>query len=73
MTDEEILEMANQLKYTEIYADGFVETSRIELIAFARLIAAKQREIDAGIADRFCVAGFHTACDAIAAAIRGQK
>ncbi len=53
MIDEEILEMVKQLQNIEIYSDGFVETSRIELIKFAKLIAKRQRQIDAEIARRF--------------------
>ena len=64
MTDEEIIEMAKQA-VTNGYA------SDKELIAFARLIAAKQRDLDAGICDRFAAREMHPyEC---AAAIRGQK
>jgi hypothetical protein len=62
MTDEQILEMAKQ------YDFHYRQTANV--LHFARAIAAKQREIDAGICDRFHERMMVPA--ECAAAIRGQ-
>jgi len=61
LSDEEIIEVAKQL-----YGDDLTEAQLRDhkTIAFARLIAAKQREIDAVIAEK---------SEWISNAIRSQK
>ena len=55
MTDEEIIEMAKQagidMSDRKKYTDYSVACANILLITFARLITAKQIEIDAGICE----------------------
>ena len=67
ISDEEIIEMAKQAKF-EDYGTSWIDN---RLIAFARLIAAKQIEIDAGIA-KANYRGVYDG-DTCAAAIRSQK
>jgi hypothetical protein len=66
MTDEEIIEMAKQAgRNLDRRSDDDLLTFTL---TFARLIAARQREIDAGICDDRVL---YTGLDC-AAAIRGQ-
>jgi hypothetical protein len=63
ISDEEIIEMANLA--------GCTRGSTLNIIAFARLVAEKQRGMDAGICDRFHERQMVPA--ECAAAIRSQK
>ena len=67
MTDEEIMTIANDIE----------RNKEIDLIAFARAIAAKQREIDAALVDKITDAAFddYRCVDGyvLSAAIRSQK
>jgi hypothetical protein len=74
MTDDEIIEMADS-----VYGVGgwWSPAAETRVLTFARLIAAKQIERDAVIAednhDDCCVTNRYTDGYEIAAAIRGQK
>ena len=81
MNEEEIIEMAKQAGAKQMMSPVKYENLGLfgndSVIAFARLIAAKQIEIDAGIAeeihDECCVNVKYTDGYDIADAIRGQK
>jgi hypothetical protein len=51
MTDNEILEMAKQAGF-HVIRDVIFDCEDTELITFARLIAEKQKEIDAEVCER---------------------
>ena len=74
-SDEQIIEIAKQagidMSDRKKYTDYSVTCANILLIAFARLVAEKQKEIDAGICDGLHVRGCYAwEC---ATAIRSQK
>jgi hypothetical protein len=66
MTDEEVMDMAEQ---TGVFNHAAYRDLDQHLLTFARLIAAKQRDLDAGI----CEASDRYRGDYFAAKIRGQK
>ena len=79
MKDDQIIEMAHGAGITFVTKQGLASATEEWLIAFARCIAEKQKEIDAGIAeleaDDAKYNGVEGACLRIAAAIRkgGEK
>jgi hypothetical protein len=70
LSDEEIIEVAKQL-----YGDDLTEAQLRDhkTIAFARRIAAKQREDDAALCEQYAWGSSYRLRDTLAAAIRGQK
>ena len=80
MTDEEIIELADKMPTGFLWWEGCGWETGIlkeEAIAFARLIADKQKEIDAGICDKAAYSsatgGYVTAFMECAIWIREQK
>ena len=70
MTNDQIVEMAKQAKASR--TENLTCFAYEELIAFARLIAAKQKEIDAGVAFDFWCNQHDPSEESAAEAIRSQ-